>query len=107
MKVRIVLLALWFVASIGGLLAIVLGLFHALAGSRHSLRVSVGFDQTVNAAIGGDEDESISSRAGKGQLAKVRHWCVLCKLLDIVQKDHCKLSIEADEGQPVPVVSND
>lgn len=65
------------------------------------LNVLIAIDQLLNALLAGDPDETISSRMGK-YVVRGRGFipCVLCKLLDIVfrEKDHCKNSIETDEG---------
>ena len=64
-------------------------------------RVAVAIDQLFNALAGGDEDETISSRAEKAR-RKGRRWgCVLCLVLDGLDKDHCKNSIELDEGEKI------
>ena len=56
-------------------------------------------DCWANSAFGGDPEETISSRAGKA-MANGRPWgCVLCRFLDIFQRDHCQLAIERDEGR--------
>lgn len=68
---------------------------------RYFLNVLIAIDQLLNALLAGDPDETISSRMGK-YVARGRGFipCVLCKLLDIIfrEKDHCKNSIETDEG---------
>lgn len=61
-------------------------------------RVAVAIDQLFNALFNGDEDETISSRAEKARLKGKRWGCVLCRVLDWLDKDHCKNSIELDEG---------
>lgn len=57
----------------------------------------IAIDQFFNTLIGGDPDETISSRAGKSQktslIAKV-----LCWFLNKLDTEHCKESIEEDEG---------
>lgn len=58
----------------------------------------IALDQTVNALLGGDPDETISSRAGKAQGEGKRWACVLCRLLNVFDRDHCVKSIEPDEG---------
>jgi hypothetical protein len=58
----------------------------------------VSFDQFINTFLLGDPDETISSRAAKAALKGKRWGCVLCRLLDYVQKDHCLKSLEVDEG---------
>lgn len=61
----------------------------------------IALDQFCNTLLGGYPDETMSSRMGK-HLAK--HDCpfcnFMCRLLNLIQKDHCKKSIERDEGIP-------
>jgi hypothetical protein len=73
-----------------------------LGGSDRAHRLAVSFDQLANTAFGGNEDETISSRAGKAARDGRRWACVLCKLLDWIQPNHCELSIEPDRGKPLP-----
>lgn len=55
--------------------------------------IALGFDRLGNSATGGNGQETISSRAGR-LMSEKRGWaCVLCKFLDMIQKDHCKKSI--------------
>jgi hypothetical protein len=67
---------------------------------RYIWNILIGIDQFFNAVFGGDPDETISSRMGK-HLAK--HDCpfcnMMCKFLNLFQKDHCVKSIEKDEGE--------
>jgi hypothetical protein len=59
------------------------------------LNVLVGIDQLLNALLGGDCDETLSSRAGK-------HYPRLAKIINFIffwQDDHCKYYIEEDEGK--------
>ncbi len=57
------------------------------------MHIAIGFDQLVNAATGGSEDETISSRAGRLR-KQGRGWaCVLCWVLDKLKKNHCENSI--------------
>ena len=58
----------------------------------------VSVDQLVNTIFAGNPDESISSRAAKAERAGKKWGCVLCKLLDKIDKDHCNKNIELDEG---------
>ena len=69
-------------------------------------RVAVAIDQLFNALLGGDEDETISSRAEKARRKGKRWGCVLCRILDWLDKDHCTNSIEPDEGEKVSERSN-
>lgn len=54
--------------------------------------IAVAHDQLVNAAANGDPDETISSRADRARRERRRWGCVLCRFLDLFQKDHCALS---------------
>lgn len=76
-----------------------LALVSAIGGSDRAFRVAVSNDQTLNAALAGSEDETISSRAGKAARAGKRWGCVLCKLLDALDAQHCQKNIEEDEGE--------
>jgi hypothetical protein len=69
-----------------------LALVSAIGGSDRAFRVAVSNDQTLNAALAGSEDETISSRAHRAA-QNGRAWgCVLCKLLDKLDKNHCEKS---------------
>ncbi|KQL50880.1 hypothetical protein AN964_25050 [Heyndrickxia shackletonii] len=69
---------------------------------RYFWNILVSVDQFFNTVFGGDPDETISSRMGK-HLAK--HDCpfcnLMCKFLNLFDKDHCVKSIEKDEGLPM------
>ena len=54
-----------------------LALVSAIGGSDRAFRVAVSNDQTLNAALAGSEDETISSRAGKAARAGKR-WGASC-----------------------------
>ena len=98
--IRLILLGLWLAGLAAALLSIAWGLVAALAGSRRAVRIAVAHDQAANAAIGGSEDETVSSRAGKGARKGIWKWCLLCRMLDRVDPGHCERSIEHDEGEP-------
>jgi hypothetical protein len=57
------------------------------------------YDEGLNTLTGGDPGETVSSRAAKAQVEGKRWGCVLCKFLDWLQKDHCKTSLNADDGR--------
>jgi len=66
--------------------------------SKYFWKILVSIDQLINTIFFGDEDETISSRAGKAQLKGEKWGCILCKFLDLFEKDHCSKNIEWDEG---------
>lgn len=55
-------------------------------------------DEALNVLTGGDANETMSSRAGKGQREGKRWACYLCRFLDLFQRDHCARSINPDDG---------
>ena len=56
---------------------------------KEAMRLAIAFDMLSNAVFGGNENETISKRCGK-ILEDSLGACVLCKFLDIFEKDHCK-----------------
>ena len=67
--------------------------------NKYIYRNFLSIDQRLNTLFFGDEDETISSRMGK---SVVRHdnWlsCFICKILNLIDKNHCIKSIEYDEN---------
>lgn len=95
-RIRLTLLACLFIVA--GLLAALVaagwGLMAALAdpfGNR-AHRIAIAFDQLMNAATGGNEDETISSRADRARTKRRRWGCLLCRLLDALDTNHCRNS---------------
>jgi hypothetical protein len=70
-----------------------------ILGSRYVTFVLVALDQLANALLGGYPRETISSRAAKGARRGNKGWCLLCKVLDLFQRNHCELVIELDQGE--------
>lgn len=60
--------------------------------------ILISLDQLVNTILGGDPDETISSRIGKRQRkGKIAYW--LCRMLHMIDPHHCRDAIEEDEGK--------
>lgn len=94
-KRRVLLLVFLAVGLVGVALATLWMLLCVLfaPSSPRAWHIAIALDQLANATTGGNEDETISSRAGRLQ-REGRGWaCVLCRLLDWLQKDHCSKSI--------------
>jgi hypothetical protein len=64
--------------------------------------VLIALDQLLNALLYGDPDETLSSRAGKAMLRGDRWGCVFCRVLDWIDRDHCRKSMIPDEGRKIP-----
>jgi len=102
LKQRLTMLAIWVLCLAASVIASLWMLAAIVTGSRRAWRLAVAHDQLANAAFGGHEDETISSRAGKAARQRKRWACVLCRLLDRLDPNHCEKSIEADRGKPLP-----
>ncbi len=102
MKQRAALLALWALCQCVNVIAACWMLLAIVAGSPRAWRLAVSYDQLANTAFGGHEDETISSRAYKAATRGRRWGCILCKLLDKIQPNHCRQSVEPDEGDNMP-----
>ncbi len=63
--------------------------------------ILIALDQLINTVLGGDPDETISSRMGK-IVAKKPDSCVLCvwvcRVLHWFDTDHCNRVVEMDRG---------
>lgn len=61
----------------------------------------IAIDQTVNAMLFGNEDVTISGRAGRKAEVGARFWAALARLINALFRDpnHCRDSIEHDERQ--------
>lgn len=55
--------------------------------------------QWINAVGGGDPQESLSSRVGKGARDGRRFWIILCSILHRLEKNHCELAIDDRNGR--------
>ncbi|MGP4843300.1 hypothetical protein ACTXGQ_04140 [Marinobacter sp. 1Y8] len=71
----------------------------------YAFNLFVAADNMVNTVIGGDPGETISSRLGKGKLARKPVHTFLSRVVDVIfemlfsQRDHCVNSIQHDEGK--------
>jgi hypothetical protein len=65
---------------------------------RYFWNIAIAFDQFVNTLFAGDPDETISSRLGKIRKGS-KFADKVCQFLHLVEKEHCEISIEKDEGK--------
>lgn len=63
---------------------------------RYIWNVLIALDQLLNAILGGDPDETVSSRAAKN--LHLWHWDVLARFLEWIDPGHMKRALEPDEG---------
>lgn len=95
-KLRLILI--WNACVIVGVVALLVMFCAICTGSGRAKRIAVGFDQTGNAAMGGDEDETISARCWRYR--EDRKYSRLVQVIDFLFNDrrHCEDSF-IDEQQ--------
>jgi hypothetical protein len=89
---RLILLALWALCQVAHVIASLWMLCAIISGSPRALRIALAYDRVGNAATGGTDTETISSRANRGTVEGNRGWCLLCRLLDKLESGHCRKS---------------
>jgi hypothetical protein len=94
MKARLALLGFLVLGQLVNLLAIVRYLWAVVSNVDRARRIAVSWDQLGNTTFNGNEDETISSRAGRAKNKGKRWGCVLCRYLDWFDRNHCEKSIE-------------
>ena len=87
-------LGLFFLCILADIVSIIWLLFAMFRSPDRFLKIAIGKDKTLNVAIGGSEDETLSSRAARSMLRGEKWGCFLCKFLDLVKKNHCIDSIK-------------
>lgn len=66
-------------------------------------RVMVSMNQTVNTILGGEPDETLSSRWGRARARGSKPAKAACWVLDKIDPCHCTVAIEfTPEGEPLP-----
>jgi hypothetical protein len=91
-RTRLLVLALACIIAMP-LLALLM-VAQALIGGNRALRMAIAIDQCGNAALGGSEDETISSRTGRHANAGKRWALCLQRCIDLLfGEGHCQASI--------------
>ena len=89
---RIALLLLIPLMLLGATIALIHYIWATIFAPAKALQIAIGYDQLANVALNGNPDETISSRADRAREEQRRWGCVLCKILDKIEKDHCRKS---------------
>jgi len=63
------------------------------------INIGISLSQLLNVVLGGDEDERLSSRAGKDARRGRKIACIFCRILHWIDRDHCEKAIQRDEGK--------
>jgi hypothetical protein len=77
---------LWLACVIGTAVTLVL----MACQPTQAKAVARALSRAGNAALGGDERETISSRADRARANGKRAGCVLCRVLDWLDPNHCR-----------------
>lgn len=83
-------LVIWFVCLLGAVIGLAWMLCSLLVGGERYMRIAVAFDCAASACFGGDGHTTISNRAYSAEKAGRRWGCILCKLLDSIDPNHCE-----------------
>lgn len=86
-------LGIWLLCVVGALVALLVMLLQCVPGGNRFWSLARGFDQTAGCTFGGNEDVTISTRAGHARERGERWGCILCKLLDRIDPGHCDRSM--------------
>lgn len=83
------LLALLLICILASLYASIRMLYVIFKNENKAWVMAIAFDQLANAAANGDPDETISSRGFRAQKENKNWGCILCKILNFIDKEHC------------------
>lgn len=92
LRKRLLLLLIWPLCVAACIFALVRMLSCIAFSPERAWVLAIAHDQLANAGADGDPDETISSRANRARLEGRRWGCLLCGILDRIEKDHCRLS---------------
>lgn len=93
---RLGLLAIILVCQFAHVMGTLWMLACVVVGSERYWRIARGYDRMGNAVAGGLDTETVSSRANRAR-REGRTWgCVLCRVLDWLDDDHCAKSAEGE-----------
>lgn len=102
LRLHVGTLLLWPICLALGAFSAARMLWSTVSNPQKAFELAKFFDLLGNIAFNGEPGEYISSRAGK-QARQGRRWaCVLCRLLDFIDPNHCEKSIQPGIGDPVP-----
>lgn len=99
MKTRLILLVVFLGCQLLHVIGSIWMLCAIAVNSNRAWKIAIGQDQACNAALGGDEDETISSRAWRRRNDS-RFWHCARVLIDLLfstmEENHCKRSYDGE-----------
>lgn len=106
MEFLLIVPAIVALAGLPWFLLCLLACFFLKPGSKawlYCYNVCIGYDQWVNAALGGDHDQTISTRAGIARREGSSWGALFANFIDWLfsplEKDHCEKAIHFDKNR--------
>lgn len=93
MKARLVLFALYPLLLLGLILTAARYLTCVIGNAGKAWNIALMIDRTCNVDANGRVGMTISDRAALARNSGKRWGCILCRLLDAINKNHCTKSI--------------
>ena len=88
------LIIIFLLCQVVALLSCIRMLWSIAVNRERAWTLAKAYDRLGNAVFNDGEVQTISSRAQKAKLAGKTWGCILCRLLDRIQPNHCKNSVE-------------
>lgn len=92
------LLVIWVVCIFAAIFGLLRMLYAIVANPQKAWLLAVSFDRLANCAANGSLNETLSTRANRSRAEGGRWGCVLCRMLDRLDRDHCAKSQEMERG---------
>ena len=87
---RLSMVAIFLLCTFAFLLISIRHLYLALFNPQRAKNLAVAIDRAANGALNGNHNETISSRANRARVRRIKWGCMLCKFLDWFKKGHCE-----------------
>lgn len=91
---HLALVALMPLLLFGCIYSMAVYLWFAFADTDKAWTIAYQIDELGNVSANGEENTTISARAARARNAGRPWGCVLCKLLNWFQKDHCDKALQ-------------
>lgn len=71
---------------------------------RYLCNIGMALDCLLNAVLGGNPAETVSMRGARAATENIRWGCILCKVLDFIDRDHCRKTYARNRNPIVAAV---
>ena len=95
MKMRLILLGIWFVLILGSALCMIAFPFYAMIWPSRAWSIAIMEDDAGNQYLFGHLGRTISSHAARADRDGKAWGCLLCGLLDTLNPGHCRRALKA------------